>query len=88
MEYRIEELRQMLAMIEDALQERPGVILLHEDRARLRANRDKVKLHIAQLEQTASDFTKLDITCYTCYTVVSKVVKVSKQTNPVGHLTY
>ena len=51
MEYRIEELRQMLAMIEDALQERPGVILLHEDRARLRANRDKVKLHIAQLEQ-------------------------------------
>ena len=51
MEYRMEELRQMLAMIEDALQERPGVILLHEDRARLRANRDKVKLHIAQLEQ-------------------------------------
>lgn len=52
MEFRIEELQQMLAMIEDALlQERPGVLLFHEDRARLQANRDKIKLHISQLEQ-------------------------------------
>lgn len=51
MEFRIEELQQMLAMLEDALQERPGVLLLHEDRARLQSTREKVKLWIAQLEQ-------------------------------------
>ena len=51
MEFRIEELQQMLSWMEDALQERPGVLLLHEDRARLQSNHDKVKLWIAQLEQ-------------------------------------
>lgn len=51
MEFRIEELQHMAAMIEDALQERLGVLLLHEDRARLQSNHNKIKLWIAQLEQ-------------------------------------
>lgn len=51
MEYRLEELRRMLAMVEDALQERPGVSLGREARKILLCNRDKIKLHISQLEQ-------------------------------------
>lgn len=51
MEYRMEELRRMLAMVEDALKERPGVLLSHDARKIILCNRDKIKLHISQLEQ-------------------------------------